>query len=97
MAAKALLDDAADQGVLPRYAAWNQRLKPLKFRPDFVFLTPSKIVIIEIDENGHKGYCPEKEREREEAIHNATKRKCIIYRTRNLTEEDIDNIQALLG
>jgi hypothetical protein len=54
----------ADEGLIPMYTSWNKcnpTSNPLicgRFRPDFIFDIGDRIVIVECDEDQHKGYIP---------------------------------------
>lgn len=95
--AKKMLDNAIDEGRIPHYTAWNAQFRNLRFRPDFHWDMPHKVVILEIDENRHAGYCPTKEREREDAIRSCSAKPVLFHRCPELTEDSLAALVQVLS
>ena len=60
--------------------AWNARVRGTRYRTDFLWTFPDACVVLEVDENGHRGYDRDAEAQRERAIRAALGRPVRVVR-----------------
>jgi hypothetical protein len=60
--------------------AWNARVRGTRYRTDFLWTFPDACVVLEVDENGHRGYDRDAEAKRERAIRAALGRPVRVVR-----------------
>ena len=78
---------------------WNAKLRGTRYRPDFLWTFPDACVLLEVDEDGHRGYDTDAERAREREICARLGRPVRIIRMqlpRGATHETVTRAAELL-